>query len=152
VSDFAQTRLPTGPYGFGLAILNMDMQTVMKAYSARLGVARRTLLGMAILVTANQAALADTTTLLCLNPSFPTDPPFTVDLDQTQRTVTWSFSGKQYVPAYSNKFPATFDAKEIKFVMGETSMTINRLTGIATGVGQEGTILTFPCHVGKTQF
>jgi hypothetical protein len=109
------------------------------------------LLGVALLLTGSTAALAETTTLICPNPSFPNDPPFTIGLDEAQGTVTWSFAGKQYVPAYSNTYSATFDAREIKFVAGPSAVTVDRVTGNASIIN--GTlVMNLTCHVGKPQF
>ncbi len=112
-------------------------------------------LGIAILAMSCQAVLADTVTLICDNPYHPDNPPFTLELDQAQGTVTQTFSATQYSPAGSSKYAATFDAREIKYTIGDFAYAIDRVTGNLTATSNPGNprvVMNFPCHVGKTQF
>lgn len=112
-------------------------------------------LGMAILAMPCRAALADTVTLICDNPYHPDNPPFTLELDQTQGIVTQTNSATQYSPAGSSKYAATFDAREVKYTIGDFAYTIDRVTGNLTATSNPGSprvVMNFPCHLGKTQF
>jgi hypothetical protein len=121
---------------------------------------------MAIPVMANQAAIAQTTTLICrLDPpqsqGFVEDEPSTLELNEAQSSVVVHFSAETVtasggrLPAYlTGKRPATFAADTIFSVPHYSdanytmSYTINRLTG--SWVSSSG--LKRTCQVGKRQF
>jgi hypothetical protein len=109
--------------------------------------ARRALLGIAALAIGCQAALAASTTLVCTNP-YQNGVQFTIDLDQTLSTVT--INNPQ--SASSAKSTAIFDAQSIKFKSGSWAYTIDRITGTTIADSGDGTVMNFPCHVGKAQF
>ena len=109
----------------------------MKKYAAR-----RVLLGITILLTASTVALAAPTTLICTNNQRPSDPAFTIDLDEAKGTVTIA----------STIMTATFDAREIKWVLNNVSEKIDRVTGLYTPDLGQGEVLSFPCRAGKAQF
>ena len=108
------------------------------------------LVALVLVVVSSQFTFADTTTLVCTNNERPSDPPFTIDLDQSNGTVTYNVNGM------STKYPATFDSKEINYSTNNNAWncTINRLTGIITIRGTENTsvVLHNTCHVGNAQF
>jgi hypothetical protein len=109
----------------------------MKIYATR-----RVLLGITMLLTASTAALAAPTTLICTNNQRPSDPAFTIDLDEAKGTVTIA----------STIMTATFDAREIKWVLNNVSEKIDRVTGLYTADLGQGVVLSFPCRAGKAQF
>jgi hypothetical protein len=106
------------------------------------------LVALAMLVANSQLAMAAVATLVCTNNQRPSDPPFTIDLDQANGTVTYNNNG------VLNKIPATFDAKEITYTVGTWTTTISRLTGIITSRTTEDTsvVLHDTCHVATAQF
>ena len=143
-------------------------------------VARRALLGAAILIAASQIALAAPTTLVCHNDSRPGDPDITVDLNDAKGTATinnpayYMPNGNLspvFVPASSaGPFAAKFDARTITFdqkiVDGPATYhhhTIDRLTGVLFQYSsvdapwdrakpQNRVMYHFTCHVGKAKF
>jgi len=119
-------------------------------------VARRvvvqTLLIAGLVLSASAEALADTTTLVCNNPYQPSTPPFTLELDPVQNTVTQKVTASPNVAAWSIKVPATFDTKEIKYNINAWAYIIDRVTANVTANGDGGVVMNFPCHVAQKQF
>ena len=125
-------------------------------------VVRRALLGIAVLLTPGTVARAQTTMLLCdmdMGGSWPytQDEPTTIDLNETQRTVTIRFAPTHIhgtaEPGYTEgPFTAAFSDNTISW-SGTTEGAnvtgiINRLTGIfTTGVGWR-----YACQAGQRRF
>ncbi|MDE2163354.1 MAG: hypothetical protein KGJ53_09340 [Alphaproteobacteria bacterium] len=136
---------------------------------------RRIFLGLAALLTASTAALADPTTLTCHDDNL--NSTILIDLDEANGTATvtypaYTFMNNGYqrsVPeSSSGTLKAQFDPKTITFDQpgdggGSTHNTINRITGVLLAyVGtrapyeqsaeQDRGIQTYNCHVGAKQF
>jgi hypothetical protein len=140
------------------------MEIVMESYSACFGVARRALLGMAILATASQTALADPTTLICHmdGTGIIENEPTTIELNAAQSSVVVHFAanhynvgpGEEHAAWSLGPLPATFGADTISFSDPRprsilSNFTINRLTGafVETNANWRWT-----CQPGKKQF
>jgi hypothetical protein len=125
-------------------------------------------LGMAILAMASEAAMAQTTTLICnLDPSlgFAEDEPTTIELNEAQNSVVVHFS-QQHNPRTGERLggshsigplPASFGTDVISFTDPTQvyfhNYTINRLTGKFVGsvVNDAGSMI-WTCQAGKKQF
>ena len=135
----------------------------MAGYLAFPSIARIALLGMAMLVTASPAALADTTTLLCNWSDSSVVGTSNIVLDEGAGSITI------YYPAISNPggspnpmpgglrgtFTAKFSPNEITFVDEEGNpRSLNRSTGILEwyGTSRHPIGSTATCHVAQKQF
>jgi len=107
---------------------------------------------VAICLAVSSPAMSETVTLICNNPYQPSNPPFTIELDQARSTVTQDVPATARVRASSGTYTATFTANEIKYNVNEWVYTIDRVTGNVTANAGAGAVMNFPCHVGKTQF
>lgn len=156
----------------GIGQMRKDRAVV--AEKARWAIAAgRTLLGVAILMAANQATLAAPVTLVCTGGL----GPLTLDLNEAARTVTINFPARPVhetnpptlIPAVSKgPFAAKFNSKAITFVEPVDSSgtvyenwNLNRLTGILLeyrGVNAPYNRATLrnawsrTCQVGKAKF
>jgi hypothetical protein len=137
----------------------------MTKHRAASGIVRRIFLGMAILVIASPAAMADPTTLIC-DTGLPLDMgPTIVDLNEAQSTVTL------HLPALKNStiparvmgpFHAAFGSETITFADtsygADNNYVINRLSATValTQFGGEDHHMAgyanWTCHVGQKQF
>ncbi len=163
----------------GIGRMHKDKDAVA-AKARRAIVARRALMGAAILIAAGQTALAAPTTLVCHNDSRPSDPDMTVDLNEAKGAAAINYPAYYmpngnlspvFVPASSaGPFAAKFDARTITFdqktAVGTTRYThtrIDRLTGVLFQYNSDGApwdqakpqyrvMYHFTCHVGKAKF
>jgi hypothetical protein len=125
----------------------------------------RMLLGLAILALASQAAMAQTTTLICDRNIAMDMGPTTIEMNAGQSTVTLHFpamNGGEIPVRTAGPLPAKFSNDEIDFVWMEGSelrhtYVINRVTAVVQGTavnlnGGPGFAESWTCRVGQKQF
>jgi hypothetical protein len=112
-----------------------------------------------ILATTSQAAMAQTTTLICrMDASMPfiEEEPSIIELNEVQSSVTERISAKTltinggiYEGFSEGPLPATFAADTISFSDAKGfSYTLNRLTGMLSNNAN----WKWTCQAGKKQF
>jgi len=140
--------------------MDKDMDSIAARWAI---VARRALLGAAVLVMASQTALANPITLICDINQVGALGPATIDMDEAHSSVSINMPANQHVPGAAQTIgptPAKFTSRTITFSWTRPSewtmyFTINRLTGSVTqhvtfAKGQYNT--AWDCHVGKAKF
>jgi hypothetical protein len=127
----------------------------------RVGVMRRALLGLTVLLAASTAALADTTKLVCHlgEQLYKEDGPTIIELNEAQSSVVVHFGGSQMAnppgvlpPRTIGPVPAVFGTDAITIPepsYPEGSFVLNRLTG---DLIQNVTNWKWTCQPGKKLF
>ena len=124
------------------------------------------LLGMALVLTASTAALADPTTLICdengTAGTYTYDGSIIVDLNEAQHSIVIHYPGVTgTTPVYHHDgrsvgpLPAIFDANNIAVSLPwGVGITINRVTGEGVLRTSDGLTMAerWNCHVGAKQF
>ncbi len=125
------------------------------------GIAHRMFFGLAILVMASQAAMADPATLICnldTANAWKEDEPSTIGLNEAQNSViahwgarTLSVNGSRAPAQTSGPLPATFATDSISFIDSSLGhhYTLNRLTGILL---ERELNWKWACQAGKKRF
>jgi hypothetical protein len=121
-------------------------------------------LGLAVVAMASQAAMAQTTTLICNADAanvWKDDEPSTIELNETQNIVATHISSEtSAIPGYgarlpahaSGPLPATFASDSISFSDQGFNYTLNRLTGSLVRLFNADVALRWTCQAGKKQF